>query len=262
MNEDLKTVSESQMSQALTTISNAEMQLTAIEPDEMVACQVSIIDWCRNRIANLQAESKELETAAEEALKNGWRSDLLSRQAKLTARRVEFYQRMLVALEHGYVIVPNFPVRVFAVRSDRDKPLKLATTSEYSLGAPSKEQIAQGLPAGEGEYKNPFPEVWQVDLSSEQPAGKKLFEFYANAWKEMEFPITMSKPTIMQATSRAMALKIFDDLGIFPDGRSAIQRRRDEDPIILARLVDPRSTRQNRRFVSFMVAWHLDTRTL
>lgn len=65
----------------------------------------------------------------------------------------------------------------------------------------------------------------------------------------------MSKPKIMEATTRAMALKIFDDFGILPEERK-------QDPLIIARIRDPRSTAYNHRFVSFIIAWNLNTSTL
>jgi len=65
----------------------------------------------------------------------------------------------------------------------------------------------------------------------------------------------MAKPRIMEATSRAMALKIFDDFGILPAQRKG-------DPMIIARIIDPRSRSYSDKHVSFLITWHLDTRTL
>lgn len=249
------------MNDALVTTGGqaGEVQLTATEPDEIAAAQVSLVDWCQERIARLRAEHGELEAAVAEAVKNKWKSEVLEKHARQAGRRVEFYSKMLTALEHGYVIIPNFPVRVFAVRTDRARPLRLFSTSQFA----SHEQPTQGLPAGEGEYKNPFPEVWQqtIDTSS-APGGAKVTKYFSEAWREFEFPLTMAKPQIMEATSKAMALRVFDDLGIFPDGRTRQQRAADEDPIIVARLRDPRSSKYKVRMVTFMVAWHLDTRVL
>ncbi len=74
-------------------------------------------------------------------------------------------------------------------------------------------------------------------------------------WKELEFPLQMAKLNIMEATNRAMALKCFDDFGIMPG-------KKKEDPIIVARLRDPRSTKYWEKWITFMVAWHLNTRDL
>jgi hypothetical protein len=54
----------------------------------------------------------------------------------------------------------------------------------------------------------------------------------------------------MQATSRAMALEIFDEIGVFPPTKK-------EDPVIIGRV--NLNHKGMKRTVSFMIAWHLNT---
>jgi hypothetical protein len=237
-----------------TTPVAVDVQLTATEPDEITSAQKALIAWTKQKIDSLQAERIELEDAYNHAVAQKWASGTLKRHAALATKRIEFYEKMKAALEHGYVIIPNFPVTVFAIRTDKEKPLKMLS---YSW-SDTHEQKAEMLPASEGEYKNPFPKVWQTKLQegTKENNWKSSTQYYADDnWKELEFPVQMSKVKIMEATTNAMALKIFDDFGIMPE-------RKREDPIIVARLLDPRSTKYNRRFVTFMVAWHLNTRDL
>lgn len=232
---------------------SGHLELTAVLPEEMVPVQQSLIDWGKRKIFELQAEAKDLHDAYEKSVKVKWRSEPLKKLYDKTIRRVEFYQKMVGALEHGFVIIPNFPVSVFAIRTDKTKPLKLMSGNFYD----THEQKAPGLPASEGEYKNPFPHCCQMEYAAptkENPM-RKLMSYWADSWKELEFPISMAKVKVMEATSQAMALKIFDDFGIMPE-------RKKEDPIIVARLIDPRSTTYNRRYITFMIAWHLNTRDL
>ncbi len=77
----------------------------------------------------------------------------------------------------------------------------------------------------------------------------------AKGWNEIDFPIQMARPKIMKAVTRAMALKIFDELGIFPEDKK-------KDPMIIARMKAPSTNRFARRYISFVVAWHLNTRDL
>lgn len=66
----------------------------------------------------------------------------------------------------------------------------------------------------------------------------------------------MAKPHIMCAVERAMALKIFDDIGILPDPSP-----KKKDPIIVGRIYDNPTT-YHRVPLTFMISWHLDTRAL
>jgi hypothetical protein len=108
------------------------------------------------------------------------------------------------------------------------------------------------LPVGEGEYKNPFPVV--IVETTTHGDGKKDYKSYAEEWKDMEFPITMIKPEIIEATNRAMALEIFDQFGILP-------ATKNEDPIIVGQIINKTGS-YRMKIVSFMIAWHFDTKVL
>lgn len=229
-----------------------EIEVTAQNPDEFAAANGALLQWCIHKIELMKQEAASLTNAYKEAVAKKWKHSTLKQHAALAEKRVTFYEKIKGALKHGYVIVPNFPVTLFAIRTDKKKPLKLIDNSRYS----NKSQEADALPPQEGEYKNPFPVIFQRDIPTDKNPNAKMY--WAEKWDEsIDFPISMARAHIMEAVNRAMAIKIFDDFGIFPEAAK-------QDPIIVARIRDPRpfGWRNNRHYVSFIIAWHLDTRTI
>ncbi len=235
-----------------------EIEVTASSGPEMARAQNELISWCARKIALVRAEADELQAAFKLAVLRKWKSTTLKRHAELAEKRVSYYEKVEAALKAGFVIVPNFPVSLFAIRTGKKSPLKLAHWGKWRHADSYYESRAPGLPMGEGDHKNPDPAVMSQDYSTtpeEKTKGNKIY-YWADSFNEVEFPLAMSKPHIMEATSRAMALKIFDEFGILPAAH------RYQDPMIVARLVDPRSNKYNRRVVTFILAWHLDTSLL
>lgn len=234
-----------------------DLQVSAFTPDEMLHANAALIQWCDHKIGSLKAEHEELREAYDHAKEKKWKTSTLAKHSGLALKRVEFFVKMRSALQEGFYIVPNFPVTVFAIRTDKKEPLSLLTF-ETCIRAPgnAKTQTAGMLSEGGGEYRNPFPHVAEYKDGTDD-GGKQKWESFATGWQDLEFPISMSKPAIMQATSRAMALKIFDEIGILQESRSG-------DPIIIGRLIDPRPTasRHWKKHLSFVIAWHINTKVL
>lgn len=232
------------------------IEVTASTPDEFASAQSALIVWAEKKLIQVRESAKELRAAYEVAMKRKWAHATLKRHAEMEDKRCIFYDKVLGALRLGFMIVPNFPVTAFAIRTDRKKPLKMVKLGGW---ADNKEQKAGGLEQGEGEYKNPFPLIYQQDYTTDEDkkVGKKTVYYHAGAWDEMEFPVTMAKSHIIEAVSRVMALKLFDDFGILPAAHVK------QDPMIIARLKDPRPVGYGPpRYISFMIAWHLDTEVL
>lgn len=219
-----------------------DRELTALLPHEMVTAQHDLIEWCDKKIAFVQSECKELYDAYERAKKMKWKDKPLYNLHRSALQRLNYYQKVKGALEAGYYIVPNFPIQMFAIRTKS----KLEDSHVYHYWS-DHQQDAQQLPANEGEYKNPFPVIGR---STREVDGKTLREDMIEGWDEFEFPLTMAKPITMDATSRAMALKIFDQLGVLPPTRK-------EDPVIIGQIKLKKG--YTTKLVSFMIAWHLNT---
>lgn len=227
-----------------------DLELTAVIPSEMVASQQQLISWCDKKIVLANSESAELWEAVEHAKKNKWKSTTLQTQHNRAVKRVEYYQKIKSALEAGYYIVPNFPIEMFAIRKQHGRKPKGWSNSKWG----SHQQKAAELPAGAGEYKNPFPFV--VRESKQLPDGKWENESYPTEWDAFEFPINMAKPQIMSVTQTALTMKIFDRVGVMPS-----VRKKKEDPVIIGQIIH-KGAGNSEKVVSFMIAWHLNTNVL
>lgn len=252
MNTELQTTNT-----GLITQHGDNIAVSAFEPQEMKDANTALIEWCSKKIAQLTADAAELFASYEHAVKQKWKSATLKRHADLATKRVTFYEKMKAALEAGFYIVPNFPVSLFAVRTDRDKPYRKLTIGNYEAGAWPFKQPPNNLPVGEGEYKPCDPLIKTEKEVTQDGANKKtIYLEEAVGWGDIDFPIQMAKPTIMEATTRAMALKIFDQFGLFARGTG--------DPIIVGEIIDPARPwhHDNAKRITFIIAWHLDTATL
>jgi hypothetical protein len=246
------------MTQELVPTTGMELEVSATTPLEMSQAQDKLIAWCNHKIEVMKHEAVELAENLAIAIKNKWKTDTLRRHSVLATNRVTFYEKIKAALEAGYCIVPNFPIDLFAIRTNRKKPNKKWHFGTYEAGSWHFMQTAAQLPVGEGEYKSVHPLV-QTDVDTEVKDGatKKSYAEHATDFDDVTFPIQMAKPKIMEATSQAMALKIFDQFGLFAPGTG--------DPIITGEIVDPRNNHKNpvhMRRVTFIIAWHLNVRDL
>lgn len=248
-----------------------ELEVTAATPTQLAECQHSLIDWMRNKIGSValevsaaEAEAVELKAAFDYAAKQKWKKDTLAKHHALAVKRVEmkkkrleYYDKLLAALEAGYYIVPPLKMELFAIRTDRSKPRPMVKILHYAQQG-NFQQEPENLPAGQGEYQNPHPKVehdWQR-LNQDDKSVKYVWK--AKDWEDIDFPFNMAKPRIMEATTRAMALKVFDELGVLPQ-----DYRRNPDPVIIGRIYDPRPAYYgNRKAITFMLAWHLNTKDL
>lgn len=236
-----------------------EVELVAEQPQEMEQCQRSLIAWAKHRVASLQVDYNELKEACELAVKNKWKSSTLKRHMEKAAAEVNYYTKMLGALEAGYVLVPNMPGAIFSVRTDEVCP---SGRWKYYFNDALKQPAMTSLPPGEGEYVAGENKVQEFQVGHD-PATRKT-HYQATDFGELEFPFQLSKPRLMEATSRAMALRLFDEFMILPAdaapkaGRPTVTR---QDPIILG-VIACRFGSASEKKVSFMIAWHINTRDL
>lgn len=228
-----------------------DLELTAALPTQMVQANEALIHWCGDKIRAIRADITELAEEVAIATRNKWRTSALKKQLGLAEKRIVYFGKISQALKAGYHIVPNFPITVFAIRTEKDPTGKPADTWWATF-----EQKPQVLEAGKGDYQNPFPTRYHCEYPDEKDPTKKKTWYYPDEWKEMEFPAAMAKPQIMRSTEEAMKLGVFDQLGVVPPARR-------KDPMIIAQILDPHGTPYSERNrVSFLVAWFLDTRVL
>jgi len=248
------------MSEALIPVGQESLEVSATTPLEMANAQTQLVAWCIGKIESMKREAAELAENLAIAVRNKWSTATLRRHSQLAIKRVDFYEKIKAALEAGYCIVPNFPITMFAIRTDKSSPAKKCWIGKYESAGHNFEQDPKMLPAGEGDYKNPNPMVATKESQKCDETGKSFTQYtqWASDWDtEIMFPIEMAKPTIMEATSRAMQMKVFDQIGVLlPQAAKA-------DPLIVGEILDPRPVGYGiRKRVAFIIGWHLDVRDL
>lgn len=229
-----------------------DLCLVARTPDEMAAAQASLAEWFAQKKAIAERDADDLAQSVGIAVKANIKSDRLERQEKIARRRVEFYDKCRLAIEAGFCIVPNFPVDVFAIRTTKKNPRRDQSISQWD----THEQSTDSPAAGEGRNVSNLPVVYERNVEvfdAKTDEYKVQKHYFAKGFDEIEFPISISRPEVMSATQRALAEKVFDEIGCLPHGR---QRG---DPIVVGRIRDPR---WGERMVSFLIAWWIDTREL
>jgi len=235
-----------------------QMELVALAPSDLLAAQTNLVNWCDAKTRSLHTEIADLRENLRIAKESKWRTAGLQSALNRAKRRVMFYDKIKAAVAAGYLIVPNFPVDVFAVRVSRDAPKGLSRTSTWGRGLQAS---AEQLPVGDGRYVSNAVSETDRSYTEQTPDGKKKEITYITGdeyVEEIGFPVQAVRPVVMDATQRAMALRIFDQIGLVANGgREYVQQR--GDPIVVGRLIDPRG---NGRMVTFFVAWWLNTRDL
>lgn len=231
-------------------VEGGNLELTASLPQEMVECRGALGTWLEQKIQQVSAEAQELQGAYEHAKKNKWKHNVLYSHARIAEKRLTYYQKLKGAVDEGYYIVPNFPVSLFAIRTDKNSPSYRCSGGNYF----AFEEPAKALPAGDGQYHSDETTV-RKEQYRESDGTLKTWT-YADQFRDVEFPIQMAKLQIMEATSRAMSLKIFDQFGILP-------AEKKKDPMIIGQIINGGVSQwSNRRICSFVIAWHLNTNVL
>ncbi len=229
-----------------------DLSLVALTPGDMTPTQHALSGWCTRKVAALEAEFKELEEHQLIAQSNGWKLSALNAALNRTTKRIDYYRKMQIAVDEGYVLVPNFPAEIMAVRvrEDRGPGQKVA---DYSYSGAFNATAAQ-LPAGEGRYVDDDLPVRDESTETVDANGKdtKARRFVADSYnEEIDMPFKGVKPAVLDAVGRAMALKVFD--------RISLVRNQGTDPIFVGELLDPRG---NDRRCTFFLAWWLNTADL
>lgn len=256
-----------------------ETHLVALNPVEMQAAQGDLKAWLGQRLTIIERDIVDANAAINEARKNGWATGALVNARNRAVDDETFYNKILIAVEAGHPIIPDFPIQVFAVRRhEADKTG--ATTfqgivrgSDTYLGEPVDTDCA---PAGAGEYRNPQRETIDTRQENRTPGAEERKEphYYTRVRRtgKPKGPITIPSVTarspIMRATNEAMQEKTFDQIGVcHPNIPVAATRQvntgsaRAGDPLVIGQILHKRvSGRQ--KCVSFIIAWYLNLNDL
>jgi hypothetical protein len=219
--------------------------IIALNPQQMQEAQAQTTGWIGAKLADAQQDLSIAMETFESLHKAGLRTKPAEAIAVKARRRIKFYEKVKAALDEGYYIIPPFDIQLFAVRTDR------ATPDDDGPRHWVKDQRGRSLPVGEGFYANPAITRSQVDVRKD-PIGEgktRDVAIYRNDnWPDgIDMPVRALKPQLIEATGRALELKIFDALGIAPAYRAA-------DPIIAGQIRRP----DGKGVLTFFVAWWLD----
>lgn len=196
-------------SQPVEAIDN--LTLVALTPADMVPAQRDLATWCDRKIVAVKQELADLEANLELATEHGWKRRSVEASLNRTAKRILYYEKLKAAVEAGYLLIPNLPCDVFAVRVKRLKQPEKTHDSRWG-GFDAKAQL---LPAGDGRYvddKLQYRDESYVDRSGDKEKHVKVY--VTDDFDEVDFPVRMVKPAVLEATAKAMALKIFDRIGL------------------------------------------------
>lgn len=247
----------------------------ATSGEEMVRAQSGLTAWVTQRLAQAKGDLSDARLAYNAAVERKWAAGALKRQMERARHLVTYYQKMVAALEAGYVLVPEFPIDVFAIRTSKERPRESEQVAKGGNYGGSPEVHGEMLPIGEGDYKSSKAERlshFSHRANATDYQGKEIIEngkvkteamykWTNDAFRDVTFPLVAAKLEVMSPTAAAMALKVFDEIGISVKG-SANARTRTGDPLIIGAIHSAGATVWSRRTCHFLIAWFVDTRAL
>ena len=243
-----------------------QFHAVAVNSTEMVAQKAGIQSWLERKVQSIEDDIVSIQATYDAAVKHKWKSSTFKGQLEREKRKHLYYGKLLAACEAGFTVVPNMEVNVFAIRVNRGPSWTSdygSSTYGYHDAAPSvPDETEQRLSVGEGRYESPLVK-FREDRSQHKEIkdGKEVttyeVEQYCDGFREIEFPLAVAHPLVMNATARAMAMKIFDRIGMVPQTR---RRRYRGDPIVLGQITLKEG--YSTRTASFLIAWYLNPETL
>lgn len=229
-----------------------------IIPTSPQQMQVDVGSWCDGQLQEIEADIATADLNYEEARKRKWKSSPYKNISSKLKRRARFYRKIRSAIDAGYLIVPNFDMNVFAVRTDESAYQWDRQAEKWHLA--QMETPHQDLEPGEGSMVGARPLTVTRKGSWDKADGSKEVYWTREAYRhtEVDFPIKLVHPAVLSATGDAAEKKIFDEIGVASGGPQYGQKRK-KDPIVCGRIID--RTRSGHA-VTFFVGWWLDLRAI
>jgi hypothetical protein len=219
-------------------------QIIALFPTDLAPAQQSLISWCDQRIEHWIKEQGEAKDAYAYAVKQKWNASRFRTQMQKANRKIEFYRKVRRAIELGYLIVPNLPLDIIAIRTNAIEARGGKTsTSKWTRF----EQMPKNLPSGEGRYTSPKPAIYS-DERAVKDGKTETFYYPAELSEELELPVRLQKPQVLQAIDQARAHKLFDQIGVCSDASA--------DPIVCGVIRESNSFSGKR--LTFFLAWYIN----
>jgi hypothetical protein len=231
-----------------------KLVVIARNPAEMQVAQQQLCSWAANQVDKSLAELREAEDGVAQAKKSKWRTTGFVTNLRYARERFNYYTKVKAALDAGYVIVPNFDLDIFAIRTTKFRPKNEETSGRWGKPHPSEFENHSDRPQlGDGEYVDPWPQLTHtVETVGEGDKARKENRAIAGDWRDVDFPYKLAKPQVLDSTSKAMARMIFDKIGVTPH-----RRARNQDPMIVGQITCKGRPSQEKD-ISFLITWWVD----
>jgi hypothetical protein len=231
-----------------------KLVVIARNPAEMQVAQQKLCEWAAGQVEKSLAELREMEASLEEAKKSKWRTTGFVTNIRYARERFNYYTKVKAALDAGYVIVPNFDLDIFAIRTTKHRPKNEESSGRWGKPTPRDFENHSDRPQlGDGEYRDPWPQLTHtVETVGAGDKAHKENRAVAGDWRDVDFPYKLAKPQILTDTSKAMACMIFDKIGVTPH-----RRARNQDPMIVGQITCKGRPSQEKD-ISFLITWWVD----
>lgn len=249
---ELTTIPQAIEPHVVTQLGGGDVLVIAETPGQMQTAQQALIDWATQKVVQVKQELAEAEKSYDQAIACGVKMGGIEKLLNSAAKAVTYYSKVQSALEDGYCIVPDFPVDIVAIRTNKERPSGTVETSGWK--PTGIDQKPQSLAEGEGRYVgNQASAEWENIREKRDAQGKVYSEitiWEADEFQNVGLPVKFMKPRVLEATAHALAAKVFDEIGILP-------ARPKKDPLVIGRIIDPKGAR-----LSFLISWFVDSRDL
>lgn len=221
---------------------------------ELPGLQGPVLGWARKRLDQERVDLQELEQSLAMAKKQRWGTTALRNARNKSIAAVTFYEKVVDALEAGYVLFPPVPnADVIAFRCGTPHMNEVQDTRNVNWERPRQVmQASTPLTSGEGDYYNPVPK-WVKMRSYKTEKGEDRAEWRSLDLDSPQFPLAMAKPEIIEATNAAMEMRVFDEIRMFP-----FERRPTGDPCLLGTVIEKQFPGRQQRRHYFLISWRIN----
>lgn len=241
---------------ALEGLGDTTREMIALDRPQLERAHAQMLEWVRGEQRRVALELSDERAALESAIAHHWDRKPFRRKVAQLEARTTFLGKLEEALLAGYVLVPNFDMDVFAIRTTARAPRGGETTNRFDQFL----QPAQLLPPRVGEYRNPAPAALErtdrIRSERDPKEVKEVTKYWPHAWAQIEFPMAIARPALMNRAGEVMAQRLFDELGVARDTQG--RGRRAGDPFLLGRIRNP----SGRADVTFFLGWYFDPSAL
>lgn len=233
--------------------------LVAVSGEDYHEAAATMKDWLRGKLGQMAIEQGEVDRAEVAARARDFRPEVYARMRRRLAGSVTWYEKLLAGIEAGYTLMPDLPMRLFAIRTARRKvrPNTNLEKDGHEWGNRRADLEGDALPIGEGGYVSGTAlrtvETWKDQGEGGKPVTMRKYE--NTAYESVALPVTLNKPELVEAIGRAVEQKIFDEIGICESSRVGARG----DPLVMGRIY--RDSRRQKA-VCFVIGWYVQVRDL